>query len=505
MRTTLNANRWLWVIPLLLLAALLAGRRLNSLTFTEDETWTLIYVGARSFGPYTPAQALEAEQLVSSDQAFGWTLLINQWVHVAGWSTVAVRALPFLFGLLALAMVYRVGCGLFNHAVAINAALLLTSSVFFLQYFHIARAFTLVALFATLTLWGYWRVALRARPADRTARASLLLGGVGLLYSHYFASLLLPALGLFHLLFVRKDRRWWRTLLIFVLVGLSALPELVSVFNGMEHNLRRHGASGVAMNPPEASLRLLQILTNGLVELPQRTGPVVFFLFLLLLVLSIVLVWRRARNEAFVPAAWFLGVTSLMFVVMVLAANEVVPVLFHIRVRYFIALWPPAALLAGRGIWQLGHRWQRQADWLLACVVTTGIILFVQAQFFLSLDYHEASTVHLADQALVQQAQAEDLLLLEEAVMTMYPIINQVIREYYLKVWEYPREIITLAGEHEQALTQAQAHERVWLLVTEPDSEIERALAEGMVFCQRPVKRDGTVLTLYARSKTDCG
>ena len=153
----------------------------------------------------------------------------------------------------------------------------------------------------------------------------------------------------------------------------------------------------------------------------------------------------------------------------------------------------------------VGRRWQRQADWLLACVVTTGIFLFVQAQFFLSLDFHEASRVHLADQALVQQAQAEDLLLLEEAVMSTNPIINPIIKEFYLKVWEYPRALITLAGDHEQALTQAQAHSRVWLLVTEPDSEFERALAAGMTFCQRPVKRKGTELTLYARTEADCG
>ena len=297
MRTTLNANRWLWVIPLLLLSALLAGRRLNTLTFTKDETWTLINVGARNYGPYTPAQALNSDQTLSPDQAFGWTLLINRWGLLAGWSTVAVRAWAYFFGLLALAMVYRVGCALFHHAAAINAVLLLSSSVFFLQYFHISRAFTPVVLFASLTLFGYWRVALRARPPDRAGRASLLLGGAGLLYSHYFAALLLPVLGLFHLLFVRKDRSWWRTLLIFVLVGLSALPELIVLRTGVEHNLRRYGESSSAMNPPQALLRLLRTFSNGLMPLPRLGNPVlsllVLLVFLVLLALLLWFLWRR--------------------------------------------------------------------------------------------------------------------------------------------------------------------------------------------------------------------
>ena len=67
MRTTLNANRWLWVIPLLLLAALLAGRRLNSWSFSADEASTMISAGARSFGPLTLAETLSTLNSVSPD------------------------------------------------------------------------------------------------------------------------------------------------------------------------------------------------------------------------------------------------------------------------------------------------------------------------------------------------------------------------------------------------------------------------------------------------------
>ena len=82
----------------------------------------------------------------------------------------------------------------------------------------------------------------------------------------------------------------------------------------------------------------------------------------------------------------------MLFVTMVLGANEVVPVLMENRVRYLLALWPPASLLAGLGIWQLGRLWQRPTDWLLAGLVAIGIfqILYTQSYFF--LDNHEEFT-----------------------------------------------------------------------------------------------------------------
>ena len=50
---------------------------------------------------------------------------------------------------------------------------------------------------------------------QRRTQAGLLLGSISLLYSHYLGALLLPVLGLFHLLFVPKHRRWWRPVTLF--------------------------------------------------------------------------------------------------------------------------------------------------------------------------------------------------------------------------------------------------------------------------------------------------
>ena len=421
---------------------------------------------------------------------------MNRWGAVVGWSTVAARALSWLTGLLTLALVYRAGRSLFGRQIGVIAVLLLVTSVFFISYLHIARVFTTAAMLTLLTLWCYWNVALQARPSGRRGQAGLLLAATGLIYAHYFAALLLPALGLFHLFFVHKDRRWWRATLIFAVVALGALPELAVLRQGMEWNRQRFDLNARGLDSPEALLRILYTVTNSIVDLPQQLGPVVLLVLLLALLL---LLWRRPSGA--MPAAWFLGVTVLLMALLAPGANEFVRVLWSSRARYLIGLWPPLALLAGAGLCWLGRRRQRFADWLLALWLAASIVLLLRTPLYQKFQFYHLSHVHLADQALVQLAQADDFLLLETGMITS----DTHILDYYSGVWEYPREFVMLAGEHDQALTRARAHERVWLMVSEADSEIERALTGGMVFCQRPVKRKGTVLTLYARTETDCG
>ena len=88
-------------------------------------------------------------------------------------------------------------------------------------------------LFAAIVLWAYWRVALHPRPPGHGARAALVLGATGLLYSHYFGALLLPALALFHLFFVRKERRWWQPVVLLGLAALLALPQAPDLLGGI--------------------------------------------------------------------------------------------------------------------------------------------------------------------------------------------------------------------------------------------------------------------------------
>ena len=234
---------WLWALLPLLLAAALAIPLLDVDAFNGDEPASLVAAGIMRSGPWSLEEVLSPVARASPEQALGWPLLLSAWGRFVGWSEVAVRALSLFFGMLTLAWVYRTGRDLLAPRAGLFAALLLSASVFFLAYMIHARAFTLIALCSTLCIWSYWRLVLNPRPTSMGAPAGLLLGSVGLLYSHYFSALFLPALGLFHLLFVPKSRRWWRPVLLIAVAALLAMPAAARFSGRTERYSRRRGSA----------------------------------------------------------------------------------------------------------------------------------------------------------------------------------------------------------------------------------------------------------------------
>ena len=335
---------WLWAILPLLLAAALVGAALGRNVFDVDESATMIAAGARHLGPHTLARAVTVSVSRWPGQAWGHVVIFTLWGRIVGWSEFAIRALPWLAGLLALAWVYRLGRELFTARVALTAMLLLSASVFFLAYMYRARSYAPAMLLVTICLWGYWRVALAPRPPGRSARAALLLGGAGLIYAHYFCALLLPALALFHLLFVRRERRWWQPVLLLSLAALLALTQVPDLLAGVEINMTREQLRRDALHYPEVIALFVRHLSNDLVE----ARPPVHTLLGLALPLPLLLAARNLRRHHQLPgAALYLALTSILLLLLLLVANEALRVLVHTRVRYLAALWPPAVLLLG--------------------------------------------------------------------------------------------------------------------------------------------------------------
>ena len=477
------------VVPAVLLAAMLAGRQLNSWAFSPDESVTMITAGARDYGPLTPAEALQTENTWAPDQAFGWVLVLNRWGALAGWSPVAMRAGAWLAGLLSLALVYRAGRSLLSHEAGAIAALLLASSTLFVSWMHVGRVYTLVTVFSSLALWGYWRLGVDTRRAGRRHWAGLLLGGVGLLYTHYLAALILAAVGLFHLAFARKDRRWWRVLLLLALMALSALPQLTALLRAADI----YAASGEpVVTAASMAVRILHALGNGLVSLPQAAGPA---LLLLMLVALLMLLRRQARGDY--HAGRYLGIVILVHIFLIFAINEVIGVMWYQdRVRYFLVLWPPLALLAGHGICRLWRSKARLAEWLLVAFVAVGVALILRSGVYFSYATYNQSFIHLADQALQREARPDDLLLLDEGID---------LNMFYEGVFFTPRLTFTTDSEPQSLQQQVDRRERVWLLARDARNVVEERLAGELHFCRRPVNRGSLALTLYARSEAECG
>jgi hypothetical protein len=92
------------------------------------------------------------EKVASTDpiQGTGYPLLLAAWGGLAGWSDVSARTLSLFFGVLAVALVYRIGRKMVNAAAGFYGALFLSVTALFLHYLGEARTFSLLMLSGAL-------------------------------------------------------------------------------------------------------------------------------------------------------------------------------------------------------------------------------------------------------------------------------------------------------------------------------------------------------------------
>ena len=371
----MGRHAWLWALLPLLLAAGLTVTALGRDVFDVDEAATMLGAGARHIGPYSPAEAVAAFVSRWPNHAWGQVMAYSLWGRVAGWSELAIRALPWLTGLLTLAWVYHIGRALFSQRISLTTMLLLSTSVLFLTYMHVARSFTFAMLFAAIVLWAYWRVALHPHPPGHGARAALVLGATGLLYSHFLGALLLPALALFHLFFARKERRWWQPVVLLGLAALLALPQVSNMLAGIERNQVNEELHERALGYPEVISLLLRHLSYGLLEI---RWPFSTLLALALPLPLLVAGWRSRRGRQAHGAIWYLSLTGALQLLLLLRANEWLQVLEKNRVRYLATLWPPAVLLISLALLHQKRALLRPPG---------GIVLVALMAFFGTSDY----------------------------------------------------------------------------------------------------------------------
>ena len=494
---------WIWALLPLLLAAALVVPVLDRGIFDIDESATMAGAGARHLGPYTVAEAVTGFVSRWPVHPWGHVVPYTLWGRVAGWSEFAVRTLPWLTGLLSLAWVYRLGRDLFTARIALTAMLLLSTSVLILTYMHSARSYAFAMLFATIVLWGYWRVALCPRTAGPGARASLVLGATGLLYAHYFGALLLPALALFHLFFVRKERRWWQVIFLLGLAALLALPQVPDLLSGIKFNQAKEWLHARALYFPEVTALLVRYLSSGLL----RTGQPVSLLLALALPLPLFLFgWHRRYRRQPPTAAWFLALVSILQFLSLLAVNELLQVLEKTRVRYLITLWPPATLFISQA---LLHR-KRSPLRPPGGLVLVALVAILGASDFLnegelistSWSWRNRPVSLAATRAIAAEGSTNGLLVADFGLF-------EAGRLYELYTGAYGDRRIRLSQKmsSDNLLERAQGHAKVWImlrssLLGSPQEDflnvhayLERFRQAGWFHC-RSWQEDGNALEL---------
>ena len=312
----------------LLLAFALGADGLNADVIWVDELYSVSNMGAFN-PPYSPAQIIDSITKHSPAQVPLFYLLGAGWAQIAGWSQFSLRLFSVLVGVLMLAWLYRFAADAVNRRTAVVAALLMSTTAFVILYFHEIRMYTMLMCLGIVHSWLYWRLAHNFR-ITRLTWVLFVLTTYLLFYTHNFSSVLFAGLGIHHLLFVRRSRRWLTILIGWGLGAVLFLSYVPFVIDGLSY---------ASDNPRAAST--LEVV-GSFAHLMVNGFDFLWLPFILLFGYAL----YRKRTPVIV---WLLSVALLM-ILGLLFVNWQFQFIKLSRIRYFLLVWPLLTIVFAYGL-----------------------------------------------------------------------------------------------------------------------------------------------------------
>lgn len=352
-----------FTFALLLLTMALGLRDITTNAIWLDETWSVYNAGGEPYEPLSPVGIINRVATEDPRNAAPmYHLLLSGWGAVVGWSAFAIRYSSLLYGLLAVAFTYRLARDMASPLAGLGAAVVVGTSALFIYFTHELRTYMLATLMVPMAVWCYWRLIHAKRPSI-ILQIGFVISLLGLLYTHYLAAVALVGIGLYHLLFVGKDRRWLRPVILMGIAGLLFLPWLGVIATGMQLNAEQPKDPGV-YDLPQTLERLVYFFSSN--------APVLLVLTVGLAVFS---VWSPENSRGLKPpgykkikptkGAGTAGLIrrqpsivqrfaplffALVGIVCILIAQSAFRLNVPGRERYLLMLWPLLAVVIGIGI-----------------------------------------------------------------------------------------------------------------------------------------------------------
>jgi hypothetical protein len=366
----------LWgLVAILLLAFGLRLYRLGAESLWYDET-----VSAHLAGKSLPDLIAHTAGDIHPP---GYYVLLHVWTRMVGRSDFALAFFSLAFGVLLVALAYKLGACVFGIKAGVLAAFLVAISPYNIWYSQEVRMYTLGAVLGMLVLGTV--MALMTQPqSGRSARNGwmalyALCGAVGLWTLYYFAFLLVAVnlmVGLWWFAARRRGRAGWGWLARW---GLAQVAVLVLYAPWIPIAWRQ------ATNPPVPPWRGIVALRELVVETwsalclgqsvdPARIWPALL-VFAVVLGFGLLSRWLRPRLQGRPQGGdslpWLLAGYTFIPALLIYAASFVTP-LYH--VRYMFTYSTPFYIILGSGLAWLWQRW-RLVAWtgLAALVVASGI------------------------------------------------------------------------------------------------------------------------------------
>ncbi len=291
------------------------------------------------------AFTLNFQMSVQDNQAPLWFVTFWAWQQVVGDAEYTSRVLGALMTMLTLALAYRLGRRWFRSETAgLLAPLLLIGNGFFFNYALDIRPYPLVILGTAVSMWAFTRWLDR-----RTIRSAVYYGATIalLLYIHYLLIFLVAAQVVYFVLARRlRLREVGQGVLagaVGIVLWLPWLPTFVNQVVGL-HNVETQsgtarGVAGIGVSTQATTLPTIQALldtaTNG-----------VIWLYALVLLLGVILLWRRSRF--WLALCWAVGAPALYLLANLVAAVYAPRFVSYLTIGLALALAAALAALPRR-------------------------------------------------------------------------------------------------------------------------------------------------------------
>ena len=308
------------------------------------------------------------------DHSPGYFILLNVWSRLAGRDLFSLRLLSVFTSMLALACTYRLALLTSGVETARDAVLFASFVAFVTYYSHTVRMYALLALLSVVVAWCYWRVNSRAGQVPRRYWLGFIAAASATLWVHYAGTILLASLGVYHLFFVGKSRRWFQICLAALVAALSFLPWLPVLIQGVGG---RDVPRGDALSASEATLAIASVYTNGVPILVLVAG-----------------IAAAARYRRLSRSQRYIVILAAVLPLLMLLGNEFAPLIIARRFRYTIILAMPWICALAIALNQL-PRWRllripALIVWVVAFAAYTGSDQLLLYTNWLTLELHKS-------------------------------------------------------------------------------------------------------------------
>jgi 4-amino-4-deoxy-L-arabinose transferase-like glycosyltransferase len=393
-------------LALLALAFFLRVYRLGDKNIWWDEGWT-VWMAQHDF-------SWIALRTASDEHPPLHYWLMNVWQTITGPDAFTGRFFSLLFGVLLVALVYRLGKDIGGARLGLLAALFLGLARFNVWWSQDIKNYTLSASFAWVSVWAVQEIVFsetdlrRKFVSEKTIWIMYILATATALYSHYLAALIVLANNVFVLiLLLAKWRRGENCIPLLVRWSLAQIGVLL-LFAPWLYVYLQNGATWTAAPAFDFGLFLrlaATVLTLGVTTYIENYTWIVLGIVLIAALSLGWLVRRPASQKSSAgpvvsasPSSVLRPPSSLAWgAVHMLVITLLPPALIYvlsltpaaifapkIQARYLMMLTPAVAMLLGLGILFLAETFRSRAGRIISAALT---VLVVVAQLYTLDDY----------------------------------------------------------------------------------------------------------------------